>query len=125
MNREEFITALKPVLKERGYKKKRHYWYLANNDLMYCIAVLGSQWSKDNYYVEIGISIPNDVGQTPTLVNWHIRKRCADTNGEKINISVHGLIEEMNLFSQIKDLHSLEAYLKKEPYVFIGAQIML
>lgn len=125
MNREEFIAALKPLLKTRGYKKKRHYWYLPGSDLTYCVTVLGSQWSQDDYYVEIGFSIPDEVGETPMLVNWHTRHRCSDPNGESKNIPIHSLLEEMELFSQIKDRHSLDAFLKNEPHVFLGAQIML
>lgn len=125
MNREEFIAALKPILKERGYKKKRHYWYLAGSDLTYCVAVLSSQWSQDDYYVEIGFSIPDEAGDAPALVNWHTRRRCSDPNGEGKNISVRSLLEEMELFSQIENRRSLDAFLKNEPHVFLGAQIML
>ena len=113
MNKQEFIDAIKPQLKEIGYRKNGNYWYKEGADLICCINVQGSQWSADDYYVNIGFSLPSKTKNNPTLLHWYCRRRCIGEHGD-VNISLTDFFSEYcNLFNAIQSFEQLSAFLTK------------
>lgn len=108
MTKAEFIEAVKPILKNRGYRKKGFYWYKQGEDLLLCVNVQGSSWDKNDYYVEIGIA-PQDAAY-PTILHWEIRHRCIGTAGER-NIQSEELLCELERHHQISKRTELPEYL--------------
>lgn len=84
MDKEQFLEEAKCDLKRLGFRKNRNYWYLEKNNLIFCVYVQGSQWDKNDYYVEMGIACSNaSHGKNPTILNWFCRHRCTGTRGDK------------------------------------------
>lgn len=122
MDRKAFIDGLGPVLMNLGYRKKGNYWYKNGTDLVYCVNVQGSQWSKDGYYVNVGISRTNIEGSTPTLLQWDYRHRCKGEQGE-INISpkeVLDILEE--IMHSVSSSSEIDSFLYGRKYKKIGTQ---
>lgn len=88
MNKEDFIQEIRSPLKALGFRKNGQYWYKTYNDLLLCINVQGSQWDKNDYYVEIGAALANSGRKFPTLLYWEFCHRCVD-HGQKINFDVN------------------------------------
>ncbi len=80
MTKQEFIDYMKPILKQRGYRKTRGYWHRENGELIDCIFVQGSQWDTNNYYVEVGWALPNPDRMKPTQTEWYARGRVRGIN---------------------------------------------
>ncbi len=114
MKKSEFIDAIKPVLKNDGYRKKGSYWYQQNGELLLCINVQGSQWDKNDYYVNIGIAMfdSGDYYLFPTLLHWKIVHRCFGRTGQ-LNIEPHELFTEVEKHLSISNTSDLPQYLKE------------
>lgn len=83
MNKTEFMSKIAPLLKNDGFRKKASYWYMERNGVLFCIFVQGSQWDKEDYYVELGIANSAVKKLTPTITEWYCRHRCTGLNGDK------------------------------------------
>lgn len=113
MNKQEFIIAIKPRLKQMGYWKSGNYWYKEGPELINCINVQGSQWSTDDYYVNIGFALPLPKKSNPTLLHWYCRRRCIGQHGD-VNISLNDFFAECSkLFDSIQSFEQLSAFLTK------------
>lgn len=111
MNKSEFIDAIKPALKNDGYRKKGSYWYKHKEQIILCINVQGSQWDTNDYYVEIGIAMFEDVCYLfPTLMLWRIRHRCVGRSGE-LNIEPDELFREIKKHHTVCEKSDLPQYL--------------
>lgn len=113
MNKQEFIDAIKPQLKEIGYRKNGNYWYKEGADLICCINVQGSQWSADDYYVNIGFSLPSKTKNNPTILHWYCCHRCKGHHGEVNMLPDEFLHECDKLFDSIQSFEQLSAFLAK------------
>lgn len=110
MKKVDFIAEIKPVLKKYGFRKKGNYWYRDDETALVCVCVQGSQWNRDDYYVEIGISDYTTV-VAPTITQWYCRHRCCGRNGE-INITPQELLNSIiDLDSAIKEIGDVDIYL--------------
>ena len=122
MTKEDFIISAREHFKTLGYRKFRNYWFAPCGDILYCVFMQNSQWSKKDYYVEVGIALPEEVGLKPTLTNWYVRKRCEDTNGYDRNVSLDDVIRSMSFFDEIHSTQELYLYMQKTPHTRIGVQ---
>ena len=117
MDKQTFICALKEQLKKDGFRKQRNYWYKKEQDLCYCIFVQGSQWDKNDYYVEIGIDFRREK-EFPTVLDWSVRQRCRDQDGKEQNISPSDLSRCMTyLFGKIKSPGDFYEFARKHQVV--------
>lgn len=82
-----------------------------------CINVQGSQWDKNDYYVEIGFSFYAEECKTPRLLQWYCRHRCKGASGEK-NISASDLLLAMkNTFEEVSVTEQITTFLQKHKAV--------
>ena len=77
MVKAEFLAAIRPELKKRGYRKNGMYWYKRCNGFTCCINLQTSNWDPDNYYVNVGLSLDDSPTCRPTQLKWYCRHRCA------------------------------------------------
>lgn len=94
MDKHTFISEISKPLKELGYRKRTNYWYKTANELIFCINVQGSQWDKDNYYVEIGVAKYEEEKKCPTILYWFCRHRCIGKNRD-VNIEPEDLMRDL------------------------------
>ncbi len=87
MNKQSYIQELGPILKNQGYKKHGNYWYLSQGGAVLCINVQGSQWDKNDYYVNIGAAKEDSACKFPTILKWIWQHRCMGKEGE-LNLSI-------------------------------------
>ena len=99
LDKQSFISLIKKPLKDLGYRKNRNYWYKVHNDLVFCINVQGSQWDKNDYYVEIGITYLDLGNMNRTIMQWYCRHRCEGKCGE-INILPEELLQCENVMQK-------------------------
>lgn len=55
--KQESISDLIPLLKEKGYRKNRQNWYKEDDDLIILVNIRNSCYDKDGFYVNLGIII--------------------------------------------------------------------
>ena len=122
MVKHTFISEISKPLKELGYRKCTNYWYRTANDLIFCINVQGSQWDKDDYYVEIGISFRDDSIRNPSLLRWYCRHRCCGINGEKNMEPGEFLLYVSKMFDNIRSNDDVEELLIKQHATKIVSQ---
>ena len=66
VSEEELIEFIKPILKEKGFRKKAKRWTKTTEHFSYIFFIQGSAYDKDDYYVRPGI-IVNDIQAEPWL----------------------------------------------------------
>jgi len=74
---KKLVIALKPMMKEAGFNKKRYTWHRSMDNLVHVFNVQGSQWGK-SIYINLGvyfIGIGNT--ETPAQNHCHIQQRLA------------------------------------------------
>lgn len=76
MIKEEFLEAIRPELKKRGYRKNGMYWYRRCEGFTCCVNLQTSNWDSNNYYVNVGLSLEDAPDCRPTLLKWYCRHRC-------------------------------------------------
>ena len=110
MDKATFISEIRQPLKIMGYRKSKNYWYKKSNDFLFCINVQSSQWSTNDYYVEIGMIAASIEIKNPPILQWYCRHRCEGKEGEK-NIlpeeflnSLSETIDGITSFDDIKSL---------------------
>lgn len=64
------------TLKERGFKKRRRTWTRDFSEIVQVFNVQASQWSQDDFYVNVGVYI-KDLGDlaAPPENKCHVRRR--------------------------------------------------
>lgn len=122
MDKKSFIDNVTVILKLKGYRKKGSYWYKDNDGILYCVNVQGSQWNKDNYYVNIGFALSNTDNKNPSILQWYGRHRCRGKDGE-LNISTEDLLVNMDdVFGKILSVSDIDIFLKEHTHTRIGTQ---
>ena len=94
MDKTAFISEITPVLRGMNYRKNRNYWYRFRDGYTECINVEGSQWDKNNYFIEIGFALPDPQKKFPTLLEWYARHMVIGKGGQ-YNILPEELYREM------------------------------
>lgn len=121
MDKLTFISQIKPILKQKNYRKNGNYWYKTVNDYICCINVQGSQWDKDDYYVQIGFSISADKHANPSIMQWYCSHRCKGASGE-VNILPQELLAVMeDVFNQVTSASQIPTFLKNRNATRVGA----
>jgi len=64
VSEEELIEFIKPILKDKGFRKKAKRWTKTTEHFSYIFFIQGSSYDKDDYYVRPGI-IVNDIQAEP------------------------------------------------------------
>lgn len=125
MKKEIIIQQLKPVLQKRGYRKRGYYWYKSQNGIIFCLNIQGSQWSKDDYYVNVGVAKEDTMCKFPTILNWVWRHRCKGEKGE-INMDLQDIVTCMDkYFSAYIDADSPNDFYRKFSAECIAEQYWL
>ena len=124
MKKQGFISVIASDLKSLGFKRNRNYWYQAISNDRICVNVQGSQWDKNDYYVEIGLTSLREERKFPPILDWDIRHRCTGIQGER-NISPEDFMTELqSLYSKVKQVNSLSEFIEKNNAVRIVNQYM-
>jgi hypothetical protein len=79
--KEKLIENLKINLKTHGFKKIRTTWHKTTDTLILVFNIQGSQWSTEDYYINLGIylkSLGNE--SAPPEYRCHIRTRIDENN---------------------------------------------
>ena len=72
VSEEELIEFIKPILKEKGFRKKAKRWTMITDHFTFVFYIQGSSYDKDDYYVRPGI-IVNDIQAEPWVYgHFHI-----------------------------------------------------
>ena len=96
MIKSEFVPLAAAELKRTGFRKNGLYWYRPQADYLECVCVQGSQWDKDDYYVEIGFAKRDMSRKNPTCRNWFAVHRCSGVKGD-LNITVQEMKTNMDV----------------------------
>ena len=108
----QFIAEIAALLKTQGFRKHRNYWYRIQNDLLLCVNVQGSQWDKNNYYVEIGAARLQESAKNPPVLSWLFCHRCKGPDGKDLNISLADCLQDMeSVFCNFSSYDQLKNYL--------------
>lgn len=122
MKKADFLAAIKPQLKQMGYRKKGNYWYRLQNDLIFCVNLQGSQWDPEDYYVEIGAASRNSSVEYPSLLYWIFQHRCPGGNGG-VNPLPEAVVACMeDVFSRLSKESDIPACLAQRNAVKVGQQ---
>jgi hypothetical protein len=79
--KEKLIEDLKIKLKTLGFKKTRTTWHKSIDTLIMVFNIQGSQWSTEDYYINLGIYIKSLGNETaPPEYRCHIRTRIDENN---------------------------------------------
>ena len=113
LTQEQLIDCLKPLLKREGFKKSKTTWRKTTVDLISILNIQGSQWSEEDYYINVAIYI-KALGEevNPPEYRCHIRSRienevyvCSSIYEEVSNwFEKYGDIERLRLLWQESDL---------------------
>lgn len=125
MNKKDFVVEVAIELKKLGYRKNGFYWYKPMEEYILYVNVQGSQWDKDDYYVELGVARSDSACKNPTILHWIIRHRCNGASGE-LNIMPSEFLTELDKFCQsLKNSSSVTEFLKQNHAVKVGNQYFL
>ncbi len=94
INKKQIILEAKEKLKQLGFRKNKNYWYRYDNEWICCFCIQGSQWDRENYYINIGMAKRCESGYFPTELNWLWRHRCRVDN-EELNIPLVAALEQL------------------------------
>ncbi len=76
IKKEELIDQLEQVLKQHGFKKSKTTWRKSTDDITIVLNVQGSQWNKNDYFINIAVYIKAlGTEQNPTENVCHVRGR--------------------------------------------------
>jgi hypothetical protein len=76
LSKEQLVECFKPFFKQYGFKKMRTTWRKSTDDFVFVLNIQGSQWSKEDYYINVGIYIKAlGTKQNPYEYDCHIRSR--------------------------------------------------
>lgn len=122
MEKQAFISEISKTLKLLGYRKSKNYWYRAYNDLIFCINVQGSQWDKNDYYIQIGVSFATNDIKNPSILQWYFRHRCSGKNGEKNILPDEFLSCLSEIFDKIHTADDIETLLREHQATKVVSQ---
>lgn len=107
LSKEQLIECLKPVLKEQGFRKTRTTWRKSTDDLVFVLNDQGSQWSTEDYYINVAIYIKAlGTEQNPTEYRCHIRDRI-DHNDKSFASICKEVLDWFEKYGDIQRLSTL------------------
>ena len=122
MVKEEFLAAVKPELKRRGYRKSGMYWYKHCDGFTCCINLQTSNWDSDNYYVNVGLSLDDSPSCRPTQLKWYCRHRCTGKS-HRDNLLPEELYDHLDrTFEQIRSQDEIRDFLIRQGAVEMPGQ---
>ncbi len=106
LSKEQLIECFKPVFKQCGFKKMRTNWRKTTDDLIFVLNIQGSQWSKEDYYINVGVYIKAlGEDQNPAEYKCHIRSRFDERN-KSCNLLCNEILEWFETYGTIQKLKS-------------------
>lgn len=129
MLKTEMITSLKPILKEKNFKKIRNYWYKVQNGMTFYLNIQGSAYDTNNFYVNLGIVFSLPPGKVPPTYDWDIFRRVFVDNKE-LNLNLEDVLLILDaffkLFPTIEDAQTFVRNQKiKYEYIVISERYRL
>ena len=122
MIKDEFLSAIKPELKKRGYRKNGMYWYKRCDGFTCCINLQTSNWDSDNYYVNVGLSLDDSSTCRPTQLKWYCRHRCTGRSHSE-NLLPEELFDHLDqTFEQIHSRDEIRDFLIRNHAVEMPSQ---
>ncbi|MGO4890645.1 DUF4304 domain-containing protein [Anaerobacillus sp. MEB173] len=110
ITKEQLIDCLKPVFKLHGFKKERTTWRKTTEDIIFVLNIQGSQWSKEDYYINVAIYIrAMGVEKNPPFYSCHIQSRIDER--EKSWNSICS--EILDWFEKHGEIHKLKILLEQ------------
>ena len=97
MFKADIIISLKPILKEKNFKKIRNYWYIAKNGMTFYLNIQGSCYCSDDFYVNLGVVFSPFDGRIPPIYTWDRRRRVF-VEGKQINFDIEDVIAVLEFF---------------------------
>lgn len=97
MFKSDIIESLKPILKEKGFKKIRNYWYKTYNDMTFYLNIQGSCYDSNDYYVNIGIVLSSIQEKIPPIYEWDVCRRIF-VDEKQLNISIDDILLILDYF---------------------------
>lgn len=120
MDKQSFISIIKPILKEIGYRNSGSYWYKVIDSHICCVNVQGSQWDKDDYYLNVGFAFTTH--KNPTILQWYCRHRCIGISGE-LNLLPEELLKNMeDIFGAVSKTTQIPNFLIDRNAVKVASQ---
>ena len=114
MIKNEFISAIKPELKRRGYRKNGMYWYKRCNGFTCCINLQTSNWDSNNYYINVGLSLDDSPTYRATQLNWYCRHRVVGVSANQ-NLLPEELFSHLDqTFEQIHSKFEIRDFLIRQ-----------
>ena len=109
--KQELIDEIKPLLKEKGYKKVRQTWYKDDGTLIVVFNIQSSYYDKDDYYINLGVIIKAlaEDGASASLTNCHLQQRIEAENDKGEFLTAEKFVRVLELWEQwygnLKSLH--------------------
>lgn len=129
MLKSEMITSLKPILKEKNFKKIRNYWYKMQNGITFYLNIQGSAYDTNDFYVNLGIVFSLSPGKVPPTYDWDIFRR-AFVDNKELNLELEDILLILDsffkLFPTIEDAQTFVQNQKnKYEYIVISERYKL
>ena len=102
IKKQTLINDLRPLLKDRGYKKIRQNWYRDDDDLIIVFNIQNSYYDKDDYYINLGIIIKQIAadGEGICLSNCHLQQRIDAKNDKGEFLTAEKYMRVLDLWEQ-------------------------
>lgn len=114
MLKSEIISSLKPLLKEKGFKKIRNYWYMVQDKMTFYINVQGSSYGSDDFYVNFGIVLSLFKGKIPPIYEWDVCRR-AFVNEKQTNFDIDDILLMLDYFLDLfSTRQAAEKFVKRQ-----------
>ena len=91
MLKTEIIASLKPILREKKFKKIRNYWYKEQHEMTFYLNIQGSAYSPDDFYVNLGVVFSRNDGKVPPTYDWDIFRRVF-VDEKQINLNLEDVL---------------------------------
>ena len=105
LSKEQLTDCMKPVFKQKGFRKVKTTWRKTTDELIYVVNIQGSQWSNEDYYINVAIYI-KALGTeiNPTEYRCHVRSRIDQEKKSCVSICK----EVLDWFEKYGDIHRLK-----------------
>lgn len=97
MLKSDIIDALKPILKKKGFKKIRNYWYKVYNEMTFYLNIQGSCYDPNDYYVNLGIVLSPFQEKIPPIYEWDVCRRIF-VDEKQLNIGIDDILFMLEYF---------------------------
>jgi hypothetical protein len=108
LSKEQLIDCFKPVFKQCGFKKMRTSWRKSTDDLILVLNIQGSQWDKEDYYINVGVYIKALGTEQNSPVSCHIWSRI-DERDKSCSLICDEILEWFERHDSIQKLKLLRS----------------